>query len=231
LSSGPPADPTPEGQTELQPLRDAAPQTFGLDGALLEVVADPQAYVQSAHDLVLAGDSTARRVAQAPFEEVPFCLSFKCDGCLYNEWCMKWPAGREDLSRLPYMTGTEKEAGPLLPFMHVAQHSGRHADDQHGQVALRLVPHPREGRRRPRPRAARPPRRRVPAPPAQDHVVGLVGPLAVVRPGALYLDEVGLSGRPSVSSARGEPLEVRDDVAVVAAGQVLPDVEFDSLVE
>ena len=29
----------------------------------------------SVHDLVLANDSTARRVAQAPFEKVPFCLS------------------------------------------------------------------------------------------------------------------------------------------------------------
>src|SRR5262249_1406065 len=53
---------------------------------------------------------TARRVAQAPFEKVPFSLSFKCDGCLYNEFCMKWSAEQEDLSLLPYMTGTEKEA-------------------------------------------------------------------------------------------------------------------------
>src|SRR5262245_4007545 len=106
----PPADPTPEEQIELQPLRGAARQTFGLDDALLEVVADPQAYVQSVHDLVLANDSTARRVAQAPFEKVPFCLSFKCDGCLYNEFCMKWSAEQEDLSLLPYVSGTEKEA-------------------------------------------------------------------------------------------------------------------------
>jgi hypothetical protein len=81
----PPADPTPEEQIELQPLKDAARQTFGLDDALLEVVVDPQAYVQSVHDLVLASDSTARRVAQAPFEKVPFSLSFKCDG---------WPHGK-----------------------------------------------------------------------------------------------------------------------------------------
>ena len=25
-----------------------------------------------------------------PFEAIPYCLSFKCDGCLYNEFCMKW---------------------------------------------------------------------------------------------------------------------------------------------
>jgi hypothetical protein len=105
-----PVDPTPEEQVELQPLKDAAKRIFDLDDALLEVVADPQAYIQSVHDLVLSNDSTARRVAQAPFDKVPYCLSFKCDGCLYNEFCMKWSAEQEDLSLLPYVTGTEKEA-------------------------------------------------------------------------------------------------------------------------
>jgi hypothetical protein len=105
-----PADPTPEEEIDLKPLKDAAKQLFGLDDALLEVVADPQAYVQSVHDLVLASDSTALRVAQTPFQDLPFSLSFKCDGCLYNEFCMKWSAEQEDLSLLPYMTGTEKEA-------------------------------------------------------------------------------------------------------------------------
>jgi hypothetical protein len=106
----PPADPTPEEEEEIRPLREAAKQTFGLDGSLLEVVAEPDAYVQSAYDLVLGTDSTARRVAGTPLEQIPYCLSFKCDGCLYNEFCMRWSAEQEDLSLLPYMTGTEKEA-------------------------------------------------------------------------------------------------------------------------
>jgi hypothetical protein len=106
----PPTDPTPEEEEEIKPLREAAQAVFGLTDSLLEVVADPDAYDQSANDLVLGRDSIARRVAQAPFESVPYCLSFKCDGCLYNEFCMKWSAEREDLALLPYMTGTEKEA-------------------------------------------------------------------------------------------------------------------------
>jgi hypothetical protein len=105
-----PPDPTPEEEEELQPLREAARRVFSLDGPLLEVIADGDAYVQSAHDLVLGHDSTARRLAGTPFEQIPYCLSFKCDGCLYNEFCMKWSAEHEDLSLLPYMTGTEKEA-------------------------------------------------------------------------------------------------------------------------
>lgn len=106
----PPADPSPEEQAGLQPRRDAALAAFGLDDALLEVVADPDAYARSAHDLVLGRESAARRIAEAPFEDLPYCLSFKCDGCLYNEFCLKWGAEHEDLSLLPYMTGTEKEA-------------------------------------------------------------------------------------------------------------------------
>jgi predicted RecB family nuclease len=106
----PPADPTPEDEEEIKPLREAAKLTFGLSHALLEVVADPEAYLQSANDLVLGKDSTVRRVAGTPFEAIPYSLCFKCDGCLYNEFCMKWSAEKEDLSLIPYMTGTDKEA-------------------------------------------------------------------------------------------------------------------------
>jgi AAA domain/PD-(D/E)XK nuclease superfamily len=106
----PPADPTPDDEEEIKPLKDAAKEVFGLEETLLEIVADGDAYVQSAYDLVLAKDSTARRVAGTAFEDIPYSLSFKCDGCLYNEFCMKWSAEKEDLSLLPYMTGTDKEA-------------------------------------------------------------------------------------------------------------------------
>ena len=105
-----PADPTPEDEEEIKPLREAAKQVFGLNNALLETIADPEAYLQSANDLVLGTESTARRVAGTSFESIPYILSFKCDGCLYNEFCMKWSAEKEDLSLLPYMTGTDKEA-------------------------------------------------------------------------------------------------------------------------
>ena len=67
----PPADPTPEEEEEIKPLREAAQAVFGLDDALLEVVADPDAYLQSAHDLVLGKDSTARRVARHPVRGHP----------------------------------------------------------------------------------------------------------------------------------------------------------------
>ncbi|WP_435018571.1 AAA domain-containing protein [Tundrisphaera sp. TA3] len=106
----PPAEPTPEEQAEIGPLREAARTVFGLEDALLEVVADQVAYIQSVHDLVLGADSTARRIARISFDDLPYCLSFKCDGCLYGEFCMKWSAERDDLSLLPYLSGTDKEA-------------------------------------------------------------------------------------------------------------------------
>src|SRR5262249_12080641 len=107
----PPADPTTAEAVEvIPPLREAAEKWFGLKDVLLEVVADPDAYLRSVSDLVTGPESTALRVAQAAFADVPFSLSFKCDGCLYNEFCLKDAAEREDLPLLPYMTGVEKEA-------------------------------------------------------------------------------------------------------------------------
>lgn len=105
----PPVDPEPEDAAAVEAQRRAADDEFGLPDACLEVIADPDAYIRSAGDLVLDEGAVARRVAGTPFEAIPFCLSFKCDQCLYNEFCMKWSAEQEDLSLLPFMSGTDKE--------------------------------------------------------------------------------------------------------------------------
>lgn len=107
----PPTAPSPEEQIKvLPPLREAAKKWFELDDVLLELVEDQSAYLQSVRDLVTGPDSTARQVSSAGFDTLPFCLSYKCDGCLYNEFCLKWSAELEDLSLLAYMNGIEKEA-------------------------------------------------------------------------------------------------------------------------
>ena len=80
-----------------------------LDAGFLEIVADPDAYQQAVIDLVTGPDSTARRVGRAPFPEVSYALSYKCDGCLYNEFCMRWSAEHDDLSLLPHLSAVEKE--------------------------------------------------------------------------------------------------------------------------
>jgi hypothetical protein len=97
-----------EDEKELQ-HREAARQWFGLDDALLEVVADPEAYLQAVEDLVTGPESAARRILAAQFDQVPFALSYKCDGCLYNEFCLKWTAQNDDLSLLPHLSVVEKQ--------------------------------------------------------------------------------------------------------------------------
>src|SRR4051812_8498645 len=65
------AEPTPIQTEQLKRLGEAARTWLGLDEGLLEVVADPDAYLQAVRDLVIGPDSAARRVAFAPFQAVP----------------------------------------------------------------------------------------------------------------------------------------------------------------
>lgn len=89
--------------------RDAAWRLFGVD-AYLQIVQDGQAYLEAVADLVTSEGSRARRVAEAAFDTLPFHLSYKCDGCLYSEFCMKWSAERDDLSLIPHLTAGDKSA-------------------------------------------------------------------------------------------------------------------------
>ena len=95
---------------EMEEQREAAEVEFGIDIGLLERVEDQETYFDIIQDLVTARDSLAREVATAPFEEVPFHLEPKCDGCIYNEFCMRWSAERGDLSLLPHLTSHDKTA-------------------------------------------------------------------------------------------------------------------------
>jgi len=75
---------------------------------LLELVEDGESYRDAVRDLVTDRASTAARVAAAPFEDIPYHLTHKCDGCLYNEFCSKWSAERDDLSLLPHTSSRDK---------------------------------------------------------------------------------------------------------------------------
>lgn len=140
----PPPDPDADEEEAIRPLRESAKSVLDLDGYLLEVVADPDAYARSAHDLVLGDASTARRVAATPFEDVPYALGFKCDDCLYNEFCMKWSAEVEDLSLLPYATGTDKDAlrRAGVTTIHSLATLKDFAPPADGQPSNELVPAP-----------------------------------------------------------------------------------------
>jgi hypothetical protein len=90
--------------------RGAAEQILSVTVGLLEIIAEPENYLESVRDLVTGPASAARRIAASVFEVLPYHLSYKCDGCLYNEFCMKWSAEKDDLSLLPYMTAQDKKA-------------------------------------------------------------------------------------------------------------------------
>jgi hypothetical protein len=98
----------PAEATRVAEEREAAMRLFGVDGAQLELTPHPEAYRDAVRDLVTGTDSVANEVIAAPFAEIPWHLNYKCDGCLYNEFCMKWAAEHDDLSLLPFLTEHEK---------------------------------------------------------------------------------------------------------------------------
>lgn len=92
----------------LRRQREDAMATFGTDAGYLERVDDAAAYLGSVQDLLTGDDSVARRVLHKDFDEVPFHLTYKCDGCRFNEFCMKRSAETDDLSLLPHLTEQDK---------------------------------------------------------------------------------------------------------------------------
>ena len=108
LYRGPQQEETPTGmqQTEC----DAAQKLLGVGGAFLEIISEDEMenYQHEIVDLVTGPESVAARVARVHLDEAPFHLSLKCDGCLYNEYCMKDACLRADLSLVPTLTAREK---------------------------------------------------------------------------------------------------------------------------
>ncbi|RIK42735.1 MAG: DNA helicase [Chloroflexi bacterium] len=90
--------------------RAAARELLWAENGLLEIIEQPDQYIGSVHELVTAPRSTAQEVVDTPFEALPWHLTYKCDGCIYNEYCMKWAASHDDLSLLPHLSASEKTA-------------------------------------------------------------------------------------------------------------------------
>ncbi|HYI25849.1 MAG TPA: PD-(D/E)XK nuclease family protein, partial [Thermomicrobiales bacterium] len=83
---------------------------LGASVGLLEPLEPQRAYIDAVHELVLGDHAHARRIMQTPFDDLPFHLTMKCDGCLFNEFCMKLAAESDDLSLLPHITENDKAA-------------------------------------------------------------------------------------------------------------------------
>lgn len=111
---------TDEERAELERQRQEAADQLGTSVGYLEIVRDPQHYVDAVEDLVTGEHSTARRVAAQPFEDVPFHIGRHCDGCIFNEYCMKWSHEHDDLSGIPHLTMTDKTALQQIGLRTVA---------------------------------------------------------------------------------------------------------------
>ncbi|HKG26959.1 MAG TPA: ATP-binding protein, partial [Thermomicrobiales bacterium] len=90
--------------------RVAATERLGVATGYLECIEDAESYVAAVRDLVTGPRSAARETARAPFAEIPFHLTYKCDWCRYNAFCTRWCAERDDLSLIPHLTDGEKRA-------------------------------------------------------------------------------------------------------------------------
>ncbi len=98
----------PELAEQVAADREAARQEFGTGFACLSLVDDVAALQDTVDDLVAGADSLAERIVAMPFADVPYHLADVCDGCRFNEFCMKWSAEHDDLTLIPFISGVEK---------------------------------------------------------------------------------------------------------------------------
>ena len=94
--------------TEEAAQRTAAQTLLGVPDALLEIVARPEDFLSEVEDLVAGPEAVVSKIARVRHADTFFHLSYKCDGCLYNEWCMKAAFQGDDLSLIPTLTASEK---------------------------------------------------------------------------------------------------------------------------
>lgn len=127
---------------------DVARELLGTEAGYLELVEDASAYLSAVDDLVLGEGSVASRLLGQDFEAIPFHLTYKCDGCLYNEFCLKEAARTDDLSLIPYLQDGEKTVlasrgitttRELASLKEIQRH-GTEMVDGTPQDAITLVP-------------------------------------------------------------------------------------------
>lgn len=100
--------------------RDDALETFGVDG-FLERIEDVNALRRDVRSLVLDETSEARRNLATDFADLPYHLNFICDGCLYNQFCLRQSAETDDLSLIPFLRIDQKQALHTTGMRHCAE--------------------------------------------------------------------------------------------------------------
>ncbi len=109
LYRGAPSAEADSDDATLAEQRADALATFGVEG-YLERIADANALRRHVRSLVLAETSEARRNLAQEFDQLPFHLNYVCDGCLYNQFCLRQSAETDDLSLIPFLKAEQKRA-------------------------------------------------------------------------------------------------------------------------
>ncbi|WP_298819194.1 bifunctional RecB family nuclease/DEAD/DEAH box helicase [Chloroflexus sp.] len=99
---------TPAERQRLETERQQAVTLLGVTTAQLALIADPKPYLAEVETWLNGDKSILAAIAAAQFADLPFHLTAKCDGCMYNEICMRWAAEHDDLSLIPSLTEPEK---------------------------------------------------------------------------------------------------------------------------
>jgi hypothetical protein len=87
-----------------------AAKKLGISEARLDLVADPVLYEDVISDLLFANRSVARLVSEKPLRETAYQLTSICDGCFFNEFCLRQAYETDDLSLLPFVGLDSKQA-------------------------------------------------------------------------------------------------------------------------
>ena len=109
LYRGAPSAASDTDDPTLAEQRADALATFGVEG-YLERIEDANALRRHVRSLVLAQTSEARRNLAQEFDQLPFHLNYVCDGCLYNQFCLRQSAETDDLSLIPFLKAEQKRA-------------------------------------------------------------------------------------------------------------------------
>jgi hypothetical protein len=100
----------PESDQEVDRRHQEAAFALGLEHARLDLIQDATLYVDAVDDLLFAEHAVARIVVRKPLDETAFQLTRICDGCFFNEFCLRRTYETDDLSLLPFVGIEAKQA-------------------------------------------------------------------------------------------------------------------------
>ena len=108
--------------SEEESQRVAAWDLLGVPDALLEIIENAEDYLYEVEELVIGPEAVIPGIARVrQFADLPWHLSYRCDGCLYQEFCMRDAFQHDDLSLIPTLTGSEKRTLHGLDLWTVAE--------------------------------------------------------------------------------------------------------------